>query len=250
MSGGTLSNPSSWAAIADPERKHDGRASKAARIRGDDPGTPADEALRPLDRAVAAALVASQRDFLRYFARRLGSADEAEDALQEFRLRALERAGQLRDTQKIDAWLGRILRSTLVDLYRRRAARRRAEAALRELLPADPAGADDELESVVCTCLYRLLPTLKAEYADVLWRADLLGQPRELVARELRLTANNVTVRLHRARRALRHRLEQSCKSCPVHGFFDCDCPVAPTSEAAPATDPAAPRKAEPAHAS
>lgn len=208
-----------------------------------------EEALRPADAAVAAALAANRQAFLRFFARRLGSADEAEDALQEFHLRVVRRTGQLRDAQRVDAWLHPILRSTLVDLYRRRAARRRAEAALREMLPADPAGADD-LESVVCTCLYRLLPTLKAEYADVLWRADLLGQRHELVARELELTANNVTVRLHRARRALRHLLEQSCKSCPVHGFFACDCAVAPAAEAGPAADPAAPRKAKPAHAS
>jgi RNA polymerase sigma-70 factor (ECF subfamily) len=35
---------------------------------------------------------------------------------------------------------------------------------------------------------------------------------------------NNVTVRLHRARQALKIRLEQMCRSCVVHGFLDCRC--------------------------
>lgn len=236
MWGATSAVQSSLAPIEDQLTGDDGHMSTGTCVAAADPGASADEGLRPLDRAVAAALVASRREFLRYFARRLGSLGEAEDALQEFRLRALERAGQLRDQNKVDTWLQRILRSTLVDLYRRRAAQRRAEAALSELSAADPAGDADELESVVCTCLYRLLPTLNAEYADVLWRADLLGQPRGQVARELGLTTNNVTVRLHRARWALRHRLEQSCQSCPIHGFFDCDCAVAPASKAGPAT--------------
>lgn len=35
---------------------------------------------------------------------------------------------------------------------------------------------------------------------------------------------NNITVRLHRGRRALRKRLEEMCRTCPIHGFLDCYC--------------------------
>jgi transposase-like protein len=53
----------------------------------------------------------------------------------------------------------------------------------------------------------------------------LAGQSRVAVARQLGLTPNNLAVRLHRARQALRKRLEQTCETCPTHGFQSCACP-------------------------
>src|SRR3546814_8002464 len=102
------------------------------------------------------------------------------------------------------------------------ARRNRREAAADsvdiEALPADP---DAEIDATVCNCLYRLLPTLKAEYADVIWRADILGEPRDRLAASLGTSLNNVTVRLHRGRKALRMRLEEMCRTCSTHGFLD-----------------------------
>jgi RNA polymerase sigma-70 factor (ECF subfamily) len=83
---------------------------------------------------------------------------------------------------------------------------------------------DAEVDGAVCNCLHRLLPTLKPDYADVIWRADLLGEPRDRIAASLGITLNNVTVRIHRGRKALKQRLEEMCLTCPVHGFLDCRC--------------------------
>ena len=74
---------------------------------------------------------------------------------------------------------------------------------------------DVELDGVVCNCLYKLLPTLNPDYAEVIWRADILGEPC------VGITLNNVTVRIHRGRQALKKRLEEMCLTCPVHGFLD-----------------------------
>src|SRR3546814_14448124 len=79
-----------------------------------------------------------------------------------------------------------------------------------------------------CKCLYRLLPTLKAEYADVIWRADILGEPRDRLAASLGTSLNNVTVSLHRGRKALRMRLEEMCRPCSTHGFLDGRCDELP----------------------
>ena len=90
-----------------------------------------------------------------------------------------------------------------------------------ESLAVEP---DIELDGAICNCLYKLLPTLKADYAEVVWRADILGEPRDRIAVSLGTTLNNVTVRIHRGRRALKKRLEEMCLTCPVHGFLDCRC--------------------------
>ncbi|SLM45275.1 ECF family RNA polymerase sigma factor (fragment) [Nitrospira sp. ND1] len=40
----------------------------------------------------------------------------------------------------------------------------------------------------------------------------------------LQVTPNNLTVRLHRARQALRASLEQTCGLCTRQGCFNCTC--------------------------
>jgi DNA-directed RNA polymerase specialized sigma24 family protein len=121
--------------------------------------------------------------------------------------------------------LGRVLATTIADHHRRAARRGRRETAtdplkLEELL-IEP---DAEIEQQVCFCLYRILPTLKPEYAEVVWRIDLLDEPRDRVAVSLGLTSGAVNVRIHRGRRALRARLEAICQTCPEHGFLNCQC--------------------------
>jgi RNA polymerase sigma-70 factor (ECF subfamily) len=181
------------------------------------------EAAKAADAAVRRELVECHRDFLIFLKRRLGAHHDAEEVLQEFTAKALARSYELRDVQSVKGWLSRILATTLVDHHRRRARRREAY-----LDPADfaelPMEADAEIEAAVCFCLYRLLPTLKPEYGELIWRIDLLDEPRDRVAVSLGLTLNNVNVRLHRGRRALRARLEAICLTCPDHGFLDCRC--------------------------
>lgn len=190
--------------------------------REDEQGNAASKAT---DAAVRRALVESRQDLSAFLRRRLGGREEAEEVLQRFSLRALERASDLRDVRTVRGWLGRILASTIVDHQRRAIRTRRREVAMEqtdiESLAVEP---DVELDGAVCNCLYKLLPTLKAEYAEVVWRADILGEPRDRIAASLGTTLNNVTVRIHRGRQALKKRLEEMCLTCPVHGFLDCRC--------------------------
>lgn len=180
---------------------------------------------KPHDAAVQRALIEARQEILQFLQQRLRDRDAAEEVLQAFSLRALERAHQLRDVRTVRGWLGRILATTIADHHRTANRRRRREIELEEselenqsILP------DPELDAAICNCLYRLLPTLKPEYADVVWRADILGEPRDRLAASLGTTLNNVTVRLHRGRQALRRRLEEMCRTCPIHGFLDCHC--------------------------
>lgn len=52
--------------------------------------------------------------------------------------------------------------------------------------------------------------------------------PLQKVAKALGITTNNATVRLHRARRALKRELERSCGICATHGCLDCTCGESP----------------------
>lgn len=182
-------------------------------------------AVKAADAAVRRVLIESRRQILSFLQRRLGSSEAAEDVVQAFMLRAIERSTHLRDVRAVRGWLSRILATTIVDHQRRSAKRRQREVIMNPNdLEAFEIEADQELDEAVCNCLYKLLPTLKPEYTDVIWRVDLLGEPRERVAASLGVTLNNVTVRLHRGRQALKKRLEEMCLTCPIHGFLDCRC--------------------------
>lgn len=162
---------------------------------------------RDRDTTIDRQLVECRQEFFRFFRRRLARPEDAEDALQDFCLKALRAANTLEDSQKVDAWLGRILRNTLTDHYRRRAARLNGETAFaRE--PRSEVAPGPEHEPFPCGFIRDILPELKPEYAEIIRRVDLEETSRQCVATELGLTSNNVGVRLHRARRALRIEIE------------------------------------------
>lgn len=202
---------------------------------GDDNREP--DAARPADAAVRRALVEGRRDLLSYLTRRLGNAEDAQEVLQRFMVRALERSNDLRDVRTVRGWLARVLATTAADWLRMQVMSRRRETSLEESGTAALVSLPEpEADEAVCNCLHKILPTLKAGYAEIVWRADLLGEPRDRIAVSLGTTVNNVTVRLHRGRQALRRRLEETCRGCPERGFLDCRCAPGETGSTPPTT--------------
>lgn len=176
-----------------------------------------------LNDALATTLLANLGAFQGFARRRLGDDQLAADAVQESLLRALKSEHSLSHDENLLAWFYRILRNVLTDLHRRRAVQTKGLERFAEELEIS---ADDEadVEQTACGCFRELLPTLRPEYAQVLQLADLDGRPAEAVAKEVGITRGNLKVRLHRARRQLRERLEQTCQLCAKHGCLDCHC--------------------------
>lgn len=174
---------------------------------------------------IAEQLGESLNEFLAFARGRLGEPELAADAVQESLLKALRSSEQIRDQESVKAWYYRILRRTIIDLYRRRDVRQRALETLQAEINLPPS---DEEERVTCACVERLIPALKPEYATLVRRLDLNGEKPEPVAASLGITRSNLTVRLHRARQQLRDRLEETCRVCAKHGCLDCTCDTAP----------------------
>src|SRR6516225_4716157 len=160
-----------------------------------------------LSTAAVEILVANHARFLAFLERRVGRRELAEEILQDAFVRGLSRGAgaRLRDDESAVAWFYRLLRNALVDL--------------------------------ICACVNSLLDTLEPAHARAL-RSVELGETsvRELAARE-GITPGHASVRLHRARQALRRRVEQSCGTCDEHGCYECEC----------RSEPHGPRPARPA---
>ncbi len=166
-------------------------------------------------------LVGSLDEFLAFARGRLRDPELAADVVHEILLKAILHRDHIRHEESVKAWFYRILRRTIVDLYRRRDTHQRAmervELDLNNALTA-------EEERAGCACLERLLPALKPEYAMLLRRLDLNCEEPSVLAASLGIKRNNLTVRLHRARQQLRQQLEQTCRLCAKHGCLDCHC--------------------------
>ncbi|MBA3707796.1 MAG: sigma-70 family RNA polymerase sigma factor [Planctomycetes bacterium] len=158
--------------------------------------------------------------FVAFTRKRVGDAAVAEDVVQDAMLKAIRNAPQLRDEDELVAWAYRILRNTITDMFRRRSTDRTHEHALSDA--ADQA-VDTADAAEVCRCMNLVIDALKPGYAEVL-RDDLAGVGLDATATRLGLTPENLKVRRHRARIALRERLEATCRICAKHGCLDCQC--------------------------
>ena len=157
---------------------------------------------------------------LAFIRSKVGDAELAEDILQDSLLRALRGALELRDEERLTSWLYGIARNAITDTYRRRGVR---DAARGAIAAESEVAFTPEDEAKLCACLLGLVPTLKSEYARVV-EADLAGTDTEALAAELGITKTNLKVRRHRARQALRRRLEETCRVCAEHHCLDCTC--------------------------
>jgi RNA polymerase sigma-70 factor (ECF subfamily) len=168
-------------------------------------------------------LVDNHRQFLAFLERRLGDRALAEDILQDAFVKSLQKEVDERDETSSVAWFYRTLRNAVIDHYRRSGTRSRAL----ELLAREMDGAAEpppELRDAICGCVTRLASTLKPEYESAIRRIDIEGAPVQDFAAEAGITPNNASVRVFRAREALRKQVKTSCGTCADHGCLECSC--------------------------
>ncbi len=172
-------------------------------------------------------LLENESAFRKFVRRRVGEEALVDDILQQSFMQAVAHAHSLHNQESVLAWFYRILRHAVADYYRAQGAEVRRhqafldESAISGSLQEPPS---DEVRTAACDCLHRLLPSLRGNYAELIERIDLDGESPEQVARELGISRNNLTVRLHRARQSLRAVLEDACGICSKHGCLNCAC--------------------------
>lgn len=167
------------------------------------------------------AFIRNRAAFVSFACKRLGDKALAEDVVQDSLLKALKASRPPDHEAEFVTWFYRILRRSIIDVYRRHDARAKALERFRNDFDEIPAPED---QRVICQCFRRLLPEMPESYRDVLRRIDLDGQPPLEAAAALGLTLNNLNVRLHRARGKLRQLLQRTCRTCSSHGCLDCTC--------------------------
>ena len=159
--------------------------------------------------------------FLSFLVPRVGDRATAEDILQSAYVKALEHEHELRSEDSTVAWFYRILRNAITDNFRRHAAQTKAHEGFAAEAPLTY---EPGLQATVCACIGDVVQQLKAEYRRAIEQVDLGGLSVQEFARQESTSANNASVRLHRARRDVAKRLTSVCGVCAEHKCIDCSC--------------------------
>lgn len=167
---------------------------------------------------VAEALIRLRGDLERMIRRRFPALDAA-DVYQRAAVRALERCASLRELERVDAWLRRLVTTSAIDLIREGRGEILTDTHDVEATGTIPGASED-----VCGCTTALMRSLPASYADIIRRVDVDGAGLAEVAGSLNIATGNATVRLHRARRALRTRLRDHCGAETMRQCLSCAC--------------------------
>ena len=174
------------------------------------------EAARGGDREAYADLIRVRADRLFAIAQRiLRDVDRTEDAVQDALVIAWRDLPGLRDPDRFDAWLHRLLvRSCISEATRER----RLVANLRVLPVNLPSGTDDYLTIADRDQLERGFRRLNPQQRAILVLRHFAGYEPVEIAESLGIPAGTVRSRLHHAHRAMRAALEADARAIAVGG--------------------------------
>jgi RNA polymerase sigma-70 factor (ECF subfamily) len=170
-------------------------------------------------RALIKELTGERARFVRLARSRVATEADAEDVVQRALMRAAERAEQLADAGRARAWFYRILRRAIVDHHRSQPLE-----TSDEVFEHEPAAEDEGPRAPACRCSLRMLAELRPAYAEVVRRVDFDEEDPRAVASALGVSMTNLYVRIHRARRALRERVEAHCRVSSIAPCLECTC--------------------------
>lgn len=148
---------------------------------------------------------AKLRAFLR---RRVRDDATADDLTQETLLKVFRSRAALRDGQRLEAWLYRIARRTLIDFYRRQ----RPGEELPADLAAEPAPPTDEVTATMSRSLRIFLEELPEAYREPVRLAEFEGLPLAKIALRMGLSLTAVKSRVRRGRAMLKRKLQDCCR--------------------------------------
>jgi RNA polymerase sigma-70 factor (ECF subfamily) len=145
----------------------------------------------------------------------LGDVDRAEDALQDALVIAWRDLRGLRDPDRFDAWLQRLLVNECID----QASRERRRTSILRVLPVDGPAAPDALLTVADRDqLERGFRRLPADQRALLVLHHFAGYAPSEIAEALGIPDGTARSRLHHAHRAMRAALEADARTSISEG--------------------------------
>jgi RNA polymerase sigma factor (sigma-70 family) len=172
------------------------------------------------DQRISEAVSRDQSRLRSFIRRRVADPGDAEDILQDVFYELVEAYRMMKPVEQVTAWLFRVARNRITDLFRRRSrealrneparvAEDGEELSLEELLPSPDAGpAAAYARSVLLEELDDALDELPAEQREAFVGHEVMGYSFKELAAETGLSVNTLLSRKHYAVLHLRERLQ------------------------------------------
>jgi RNA polymerase sigma-70 factor (ECF subfamily) len=131
----------------------------------------------------------------------------ADDLMQETLLKVYRSRASLRDDDRLEAWLYRIARRTLIDYYRKRRPSEELPASMKS-------ESEDEVSAIRDAVLFstiRFMEELPELYRVPLKLSELEGMSMANVALRLGLSLTAVKSRVRRGRQMIKKKLQDCC---------------------------------------
>jgi RNA polymerase sigma factor (sigma-70 family) len=160
------------------------------------------------DRRISEVVDREQSRLRRFIRRRVPDPRDAEDVLQDVFYELVEANRLLMPIEHVTAWLFRVARNRITDLFRKRKPEAVSET-LEDLLPSPDAGPDAEYaRHVLLDALEAAIDELPDEQRDVFVAHELEGRSFKELAAQTGVSVNTLLSRKRYAVLHLRERLE------------------------------------------
>jgi RNA polymerase sigma factor (sigma-70 family) len=173
-------------------------------------------AMNEQDRLIAEAVERDEPRLRSFIRRRVADIADAEDVLQEVFSELVAMYRMMRPAEEMTAWLFRVARNRITDLFRRRKVDSLSEpvgeedgaTTLEELLPSPDAGPDAEFaRSVLLDALEQAIEELPDNQHEVFVAHELMGKSFKDISEETGVGVNTLLSRKRYAVQHLRERL-------------------------------------------
>jgi RNA polymerase sigma factor (sigma-70 family) len=178
---------------------------------------PGDWTIIEQDRLISQALERDRPRLRSFIRKHVADTGEAEDILQDVFFELLEAYRLMKPVEHVTAWLFRVARNRMVDLFRRKKTASLNSPAsveedgdtLEDLLPSVDAGPEAaNARNLLLDALEDALEELPQAQREVFIAHELLGQSFKEISAETGLSVNTLLSRKHYAVMHLRQRLQ------------------------------------------
>ena len=143
---------------------------------------------------------------------RVDDSSEVDDLLQEILIKTYRNLDTIRQPGKVQSWLFRIARNTLIDRYRRSRADIADIDVDRLAAFSDEDEQYEQIRRELAGCVRPFLSQLPDKYREAVEWVDLQGKSQRVLATELGLSHSAVKSRVQRGRRRLKTLFLECCR--------------------------------------
>jgi RNA polymerase sigma-70 factor (ECF subfamily) len=142
-----------------------------------------------------------------FILRRVSNPFDVDDILQEVFLKIHSKINTLKDNAKLNSWIYRVTRNTIVDFYRKR----KAYTSDIEIIDNIPEEAEDNYNHKIAEGLKTMILALPEKYAQALLLTEFDGLTQKELSQKLGMSISGVKSRVQRARKMLKDHLMHCC---------------------------------------